>query len=581
MLFRFTLIVDLIAMATTLWMAFYLFARGFPNGVTMRMVVVLLALSFFFFGAYNNIFEQVPGTAAVRAILLVICLAGWYSITYRVMSEINQRRFRWGEWGVYFLGVTSIVFLLQSDAFIGEQGNALYVAHMKSSSPYQVYSFYQSLASVGILFNLLVGDRVGLTQAGKYYLMGSIFPVLSVLYGVVSLGSKIMAPRIVQDLLAFTGIFILSLAVARHQVWTERRAARQDFPLTTLTALGLALLYGWLAWKRGMPLQMLSGVIGLAVLALGLYDLTREFLERERIRNESEFRKQLRHLENESTNEETLQFALQNGLSLLCQTLQARGGVVAVRKDAKFIVMASKSSFPMGSELSESVVACDELTHPKTGQLSSLAWIVPSFEGQTQVALIGIEKPTSRLEFSSGDLELLVEVADQIGTIVSLSNMVPRQSQLIHAMMTESQASVSEIVSAAGSLLEAISTEPDTEFLHLVEDALRHLPDTITLGKSPLANKFCGMGDSHIERGKRLQTFLTDTIESLKPSEHRPPEPLPRLWYNYAVLHDAYVECIPNREIMARLYISEGTFNRTRRNALRGLARSLMEIAAR
>jgi hypothetical protein len=64
---------------------------------------------------------------------------------------------------------------------------------------------------------------------------------------------------------------------------------------------------------------------------------------------------------------------------------------------------------------------------------------------------------------------------------------------------------------------------------------------------------------------------------SLKPSEVRPPEPLPRLWYNYAVLYDAYVECMPNREIMARMYISEGTFNRTRRNAIRGLARLLME----
>jgi DNA-binding CsgD family transcriptional regulator len=43
------------------------------------------------------------------------------------------------------------------------------------------------------------------------------------------------------------------------------------------------------------------------------------------------------------------------------------------------------------------------------------------------------------------------------------------------------------------------------------------------------------------------------------------------------VLHDAYVEGVPNREIMARLYISEGTFNRTRRNAIRGLARLLAE----
>ena len=54
-------------------------------------------------------------------------------------------------------------------------------------------------------------------------------------------------------------------------------------------------------------------------------------------------------------------------------------------------------------------------------------------------------------------------------------------------------------------------------------------------------------------------------------------EPLPRIWYSYAILHDAYIQGVPNREIMARLYISEGTFNRTRRNALRGLTRLLTE----
>jgi hypothetical protein len=341
------------------------------------------------------------------------------------------------------------------------------------------------------------------------------------------------------------------------------------------------LLYGWLAWQQGMPAELISSVIGLAIVALGLYDLGREFLERIRMRNESQFRKQLRQLENEGMDDETLQPSLQDGLNLLCQTLRARGGLVAVRRDAKFVVIASKSSFAIGSELSESGVACEELTRPKKGQLSSLAWIAPSFEGQTQVAVVGIEKPVSRLEFSSGDLELLVEVADQIGTIVSLSNIVPRQSQLIRELVTESQLNVSEMVSARGSLLESISIEPDADFLHLVEDALRHLPDTITLGKSPLANKLPSTNDSHIERGKRLQMFLTETIESLKPYEHRPPEPLPRLWYNYVVLHDAYVDCISNREIMARLYISEGTFNRTRRNAIRGLARSLMETIAK
>jgi hypothetical protein len=80
-----------------------------------------------------------------------------------------------------------------------------------------------------------------------------------------------------------------------------------------------------------------------------------------------------------------------------------------------------------------------------------------------------------------------------------------------------------------------------------------------------------------VERGRQLQQLLTEALESFRPAEKRPAEPLPRVWYNYVVLHDAYVEGAQNREIMARLYISEGTFNRTRRNALRGLARSLLE----
>ena len=77
MLLQATMAVSLVAMATTLWMGFYLFARGFPRTITLRVVAVMFALSAFFYGAYNNIFTQVEGSAAVRAILLVIVLSGW------------------------------------------------------------------------------------------------------------------------------------------------------------------------------------------------------------------------------------------------------------------------------------------------------------------------------------------------------------------------------------------------------------------------------------------------------------------------------------------------------------------------
>ena len=43
-------------------------------------------------------------------------------------------------------------------------------------------------------------------------------------------------------------------------------------------------------------------------------------------------------------------------------------------------------------------------------------------------------------------------------------------------------------------------------------------------------------------------------------------------------LHGSYVQGELTREIMARLYIGEGTYNRTRRRALRSVAKAIQEI---
>src|SRR5262245_34150291 len=179
------------------------------------------------------------------------------------------------------------------------------------------------------------------------------------------------------------------------------------------------------------------------------------------------------------------------------------------------------------------------------------------------------------MEYSAGNLELLAEVTDQIGNITITSNMQPGQQG--EGTEGESLSKAEDLKSVTGEMLDSITVHTDAEFIKIVEDALRHLPDTVTLGQSALAEKISVKGNSHIERGKYLQDILTNSIEAFRPTEKRPPEPLPRVWYNHAVLYDAYVEGVPNREIMARLYISEGTFHRTRRNAIRGLARMLVE----
>jgi len=69
-------------------------------------------------------------------------------------------------------------------------------------------------------------------------------------------------------------------------------------------------------------------------------------------------------------------------------------------------------------------------------------------------------------------------------------------------------------------------------------------------------------------------------VQKLRPDG---PEPKPlavptREWHPFLILYLAYVSGEPNRDIMSRLYIGEGTFNRTRRHALQGLAKAVQEM---
>ena len=573
MLFQATLLVDLTAMGTCLWMAFYLFARGFPSGITLRGAILLIALSAFFFSAYNNLFEQIPGMAAWRAAFLITGLGAWHDITLQLLPQDTRRRKLPWTVAVYLLGFIAILLLIGGDnSFIGEVGNVLYVARIGVGLPYILYGAFEIVALIGIHHNLLAHDRVGLTPAGSYFLFASLFAMAGVGYGLIALALSPPMPRIIQDLMVFSGVFMIGISVARHQTLMERRTTLQDFPITSLTVLLLVIAYALTALRLGLPLQLVGPITAFVVLTHALYDLAREFLERLRIRNESTFRKQMRRLENQSS-EDTLRLRLQAGLDLLCRTLDSSRGFIAIKRGDEFVVTASRSSVEVEARFPESTVSYEDMSNAQNEHIPGILHFAPSFDGPTQIAVVGIGKPNRKLEYSNGDLELLSEVADQVGTIVSLSSLQPQINQII----TQSEINESEAKLIAGEMLDAMEIHPDQDFVKIVEDGLRHLSDYIELGQSALANKLGLDTGSHIERGRELQKIIVDSIELLRPAEKRPPEPLPRLWYNHAVLHDAYVEGVPNREIMARLYISEGTFNRTRRNAIRGLARLLME----
>ncbi len=91
-----------------------------------------------------------------------------------------------------------------------------------------------------------------------------------------------------------------------------------------------------------------------------------------------------------------------------------------------------------------------------------------------------------------------------------------------------------------------------------------------------------GTPPTFLDRGKAVSELLVALLDELKPETSAPKkdQSVPREWQLYTILYNSYVLEEPNREVMAKLYVGEGTFNRARRRALRAVAKSLAELEA-
>jgi hypothetical protein len=161
------------------------------------------------------------------------------------------------------------------------------------------------------------------------------------------------------------------------------------------------------------------------------------------------------------------------------------------------------------------------------------------------------------------------------GQLRELSNRVVRQPDEVTAL-AEVRETVDQI------LRERADKSPPLRVL--VEGALRHLNDLPTLSQHPLlAELGAGAQDSGtpLERAVRLRQDLDQAIERLRPPGARPSPGSGAIggWLHYLVLKEAYVEGRPNKQIMQRYALSEGTFHRARRRAIDAIASDLASRA--
>jgi GAF domain-containing protein len=429
---------------------------------------------------------------------------------------------------------------------------------------------------------------------------------LAGLYLVLGVWLNLPIPSFPGDAAVWLAVVALGYVVADHYARLDGRAIKQDLAYIALIIGALTLFYVVVAeflYLGGHVFSTLTLVliIIVAISSLMLYDGLRMTLDRIFYREQfRQLRANLRALAREAGIGQPLPGRLQAILVALCRTRQIQRGLIALRQGQTFVVQASERAGPVGESLPAAGLLAGEIADlPLPGQPgpAGMMLLVPIHAGEEQIGALVLGAREGGGTYRHEDLLLLDDLADQLAALVeavklqeenaeAINEMVAQFREREHALQRRVQQMLDRREEEDRSPIEGLS---DAEFVAAVEDALRRLYDYSYLGEQPLAGlrvvDWC-LEDceeafvTHIDRGKALSEVVQQALSKLRPQGEAPGrhDIPPREWHPYVILYDSYVEGEMNRDIMARLYISEGTFNRTRRRAVRSVAKALQEM---
>jgi hypothetical protein len=424
----------------------------------------------------------------------------------------------------------------------------------------------------------------------------------------LSLGAwlRLKLPSFPGDAAVGLAAILLGYEVARYNALVEGVAIRRDLLYIGLAIGSFTVFYVVVAeilYLGGHTFSTLTLIllVVVAISSLMLYDGLRSALDRLFYREQfRQLRANLRALARETGMGQSLAERLQAALAELCRTLRLKRGFIALNQGETFVCAATVRAEQIGREFPLPVLSAQEMVHLPCADAPApegMVLLLPIYDGEMQVGALVVGAKETAEPYSEDDLLFLEDVADQLATVIHDTQLQETNAQAINVMLADFRDRERALQRQMQQLLAEREAQPhlvaegvtDKQFVSLVEDALRHLHDYPYLGEHPLARlavvDWClrDYGDefvTHIDRGKALSEMLVRALHKLRPEGEEPSQrDVPsREWHPFLILHDAYVLDEPNRDIMSRLYVGEGTFNRTRRGALRGVARALQEM---
>jgi hypothetical protein len=609
-LFGFTFAVNFLGLVLALWLGLYLVTRSsrlliaWLTALTLWSLAgvflnVLLALNpppamlyhpeimryvFLFWPAETLAESQshwLQGWSVAPAVVF------WHHATI-LMRPGGLNIWRWVRiWMGYLLAILAII--AQANASIlysPADSNPLF---LNSLQPGPWYTFF-GLALLGLtLYSAvnLLRSAVSAPSAmlRKRFQLMAVATLLAGIVAPVSVAGSMLGlpiPMVIIALFVIIPVVMIGYGVARYSAMMEGRTIQRDFFYNLLLLALVVLVYlsasAILVVAYQAPQVIVVFVPVLAVITHSLMSTAAPLLDRMFFRQETrQLRSNLQRLARLAGEGIDLDVNLAQVLEPLCTSARAMYGMILLFREDLMRQAATYRWYGGPIALKPADFAADDFVHLEPGKfptpLEEAALLVPLYAEAEQVGALLLGRPVNGIRYTNDEVNRLLNLTDRIGEIIATDRQkVEKLSQI--ARLAEPTPD-----SGAESPISTVT----------VDDALRNLYDYSRLADSPLAR--IGLVSAHLpdgqvthlERGKAVHKIMLEAIEKLRPGGAIPRDPPPREWYPYLILHDAYLKEVPNREIMMRLYISEGTFNRTRRSAIRSLARALgeMENAAR
>jgi hypothetical protein len=485
----------------------------------------------------------------------------------------------------YLVALATIILLVYSNLiFAKDSGDPIYMNTLNPGPLYPLFMLLLILFTTFCLINLVRSTRAAPSVMQKNQLSVLILAtVIAGLTGPIEVITEVFsmgAPRVTLSVLLGIAVVLIGYGVAQYSALVQGRTIRRDFIYNAIAMLVVSALYVLVtrisAQFFNVPPAVYIFIVLLAIVTHSLIDFARQFLDYVFFNRE---RRSIRHnltLLADSVGERSISENLDLMFASLCTSVRATFGMIIIFDEYQLKLKSTYKWRETRLPISRGDLSADDVSHLEPGHfpapLADVVLLIPLYDNPDQAGAILFGTPINGVRYSNTDVEQLLYPSDQILDAIRVAE---QEEEYLERLP--------EITQAQKLMVEEFTQEITVK---MVEDALRNLFDYAHLGDSPLVKlhlvtqEAAGGATTYVDKGKALNRILTTAVDKLRPGEDIPAEPLPREWHAYTILHGAYVEDRLNRDIMSQLYISEGTFNRTRRSAIRSVRRMLEEMEA-